>query len=220
MAEQRWPHQVGGVDELQGPVPGIDDAERFHEAWEARTFGLGQTVRGLYTTDEFRHAIERLDPGEYLELTYFEKWLAAIERMAVEKGGISEEELRAAQDRRLGDIHEHSHAAPAVSAHEEEHLEAPRAVERFAPGAAVLLSRGLGAHHRLPDWARGRRGTVRSVRGRFRLPDLVVAGTQTDLRYALYEVEVAATDAFGDAGERDLLFLDVYDPYLEPVEDS
>lgn len=217
VSAQRWPHQVGGVDALQGPVPGVDDAERFHEAWEARTFALGQTVRGLYTTDEFRHAIERLDAAGYVQITYFEKWLAAIERLAVEKGHVTPSELEAAREQRLQDLHEHTHALPAIRTHEDEHLQAPEAVERFTPGDTVILSGGLGAHHRLPDWARGRRGAVRSVRGRFALPDLVVAGTPTDLRYALYEVEVVATDAFWEADPRDRLLLDVYDPYLEPA---
>lgn len=206
------------MDELQGPVPGLEDPERFHEAWEARTFGLASTLRGLYTTDEFRHAIERLKPADYVELTYFEKWLAAMETVLVEKGHISRAELDAAQRRRMEDLHTHTHELPEVAPLAEEHLPAPEAIERFAPGDGVILRGGLGAHHRLPDWARGRRGAVRSVRGRFPLPDLVVAGTSTDRRYALYEVEVVATDAFSGADPRDRLFLDVYDPYLEPAE--
>jgi nitrile hydratase len=42
--------------------------------------------RGAYTLDEFRDAIERLPPGEYLAASYYERWLAAAETLAVEKG--------------------------------------------------------------------------------------------------------------------------------------
>jgi nitrile hydratase subunit beta len=224
VSAQRWPHQVGGVDELQRPVPGIDDAARFHEAWEARIFGLAQVVGRLrlYSTDEFRHVIERIDPAEYAQLTYFEKWLAAIEELVVASGAITADELREAQGHRL---HEHGHdhpphAAPTIAAHPDEHLHAPAARERFAPGDAVRLVRGLGEHHRLPDWARARRGVVRAVRGRFPLPDLIVAGASEHTPYALYAVEVRARDAFGDADPRDTLILDVYDPYLEPTEEA
>lgn len=218
---ERWPHQVGGRDELQRPVPWVDDPERFHEGWEARTFALAQSIDALYPTDRFRHAIERLDSGQYAELTYFEKWLAAVEHLVVSEGHVTAAELEAAQRRRLAEhdhVHAHEHEEPRITPHPREHLAAPAVDERFGVGDPVTLAAGLGEHHRLPDWARGRRGVVRAVRGSFPLPDLVVAEAENaERRYALYAVEVAARDAFPDAGAADLLFLDVYDPYLEPA---
>jgi nitrile hydratase len=42
-------------------------------------------ARGLYSVDEFRDAIERIPPQEYLGLSYYERWLRAIETVLVEK---------------------------------------------------------------------------------------------------------------------------------------
>jgi nitrile hydratase len=39
----------------------------------------------LYSTDEFRDAIERIPPQEYLGLTYYERWLRAIETLLEDK---------------------------------------------------------------------------------------------------------------------------------------
>lgn len=202
-------------------MPGVDDPQRFHEGWEARVFGLGRNLRHLYSVDEFRHAMERLNPAQYRELTYFEKWLAGMEHLVVARGYVSQDELDAAQRRRLAEHdHVHAHEAPTIAPHPDEHLEAPGATERFAAGDAVLLVEGLGEHHRLPDWARGHRGTVRAVRGRFPLPDLIVSGGDAGRRYALYSVELAAADVFAGAGAEDTLHLDVYDPYLQPAEEG
>jgi nitrile hydratase len=52
--------------------------------------------RGLFTLDELRDAIERMPPAEYLAASYYERWLAAIERLLVEKGTLAEGELDAA----------------------------------------------------------------------------------------------------------------------------
>ena len=223
----RWPHQLGGRDDFGGPVPGIDDPERFHEGWEARVFALARVAgqRGLITTDDLRHAVERIDPSVHHELTYFERWLAGIERLMVEQGFLTEEEVAAAQQRRLQD---HVHAEgpltpldhPPIADHPGEHLEPPAANDRFQVGDRVVLRGGLGEHHRLPDWAAGREATVSDVRGRFPLPDLIIARTPGAPPYALYAVELPATDAFPDADPRDRLYLDVYDPYLEPVPES
>jgi nitrile hydratase len=220
----RWPHQLGGRDDFGGPVPGIDDEQRFHEAWEARVFGLARTAGNhrLWTTDEQRHAIERIDPSVHHRLSYFERWLAAMERVVVERGLLGPEELAAAQQRRLQD-HVHGTAPPdhpPIADHPAEHLEPPAATERFGVGDRVVLRGGLGEHHRLPDWAAGQRATVVAVRGRFPLPDLIVARATAPPAYALYAVELPATEAFVDADARDRLYLDVYDPYLDPVEES
>lgn len=41
--------------------------------------------RGFYNGDQFRDAIERIPPAQYLEASYFERWLAAIEMLLNEK---------------------------------------------------------------------------------------------------------------------------------------
>lgn len=87
-------HDIGGLRGL-GAVPELDDDLDFHAAWEARVFGLMRSLRyaGAFTTDEFRHTIERMDPAAYLGASYFERWIDAVERLCLAKGLIDEAQL-------------------------------------------------------------------------------------------------------------------------------
>jgi nitrile hydratase subunit beta len=80
-------HDIGGQTGF-GPVPVGEDGQPFAADWEARVYALNGVLRsrGLYTTDEFRDAIERIPPAEYFELSYYERWLRAIETVLAEKG--------------------------------------------------------------------------------------------------------------------------------------
>ena len=79
-------HDIGGQTGF-GPVPLGEDGLPFHHDWEARVYALNGVLRarGLYGVDEFRDAIERIPPQEYLELSYYERWLRAIETLLTEK---------------------------------------------------------------------------------------------------------------------------------------
>jgi hypothetical protein len=79
-------HDVGGQSGF-GPVPVGGDGQPFHADWEARVYALNGVLRarGLYNVDEFRNAIERIPPAEYLEASYYERWLRAIETLLTEK---------------------------------------------------------------------------------------------------------------------------------------
>lgn len=85
-------HDVGGQTGF-GPVPLGDDGQPFAADWEARVYALNGVLcsRGVYTTDEFRDAIERIPPAEYVSLRYYERWLRAIETVLAEKGVLTAE---------------------------------------------------------------------------------------------------------------------------------
>src|SRR5436190_5515143 len=67
-----------------GPVEIEPNEPVFHHNWERRVFGMnfGSLSANI---DEFRHAIERMDPAEYLRTSYYEHWLHAIETIVAEK---------------------------------------------------------------------------------------------------------------------------------------
>ena len=72
-----------------GPVPaGEGGGSPFAADWEARVYALAAVLRrrGLFNDDELRDAIERLPPRDYLAASYYERWLAALEMLADEKG--------------------------------------------------------------------------------------------------------------------------------------
>lgn len=60
----------------------------FDADWEAHVYALVAALvrRGVFALDEFRDAIERMPPQEYLETTYYERWYRAMTTLLREKG--------------------------------------------------------------------------------------------------------------------------------------
>ena len=73
----------------------IDRSEHILMDWERRTNALVGVLRErrLINTDELRRGIEEIPPREYESLTYYERWSASLERLLVEKGLLTTEEI-------------------------------------------------------------------------------------------------------------------------------
>ena len=71
-----------------GAIDGHDDGQPFHHEWEARVFAINRLLlsQGIYNLDEFRYAIESMDPAHYASASYYERWLVAIESLLEQKG--------------------------------------------------------------------------------------------------------------------------------------
>ena len=91
-------HDIGGQTGF-GPVPLGEDGLPFEHDWEARVYALNGVLRarGLYSGDEFRDAIERIPPQEYLRLSYYERWLRAIETLLADHALLAGEAPRPAR---------------------------------------------------------------------------------------------------------------------------
>lgn len=91
-------HDLGGMDGL-GPINPEQNEPVFHDEWEKRMMGMFVCcfAGGHYNVDQFRHAIERMDPAHYLETSYYEHWLHSLETLLVENGAVTREELDAAK---------------------------------------------------------------------------------------------------------------------------
>jgi nitrile hydratase subunit beta len=89
-------HDLGGMHGF-GPIAPEPDEPVFHTEWERRVFGLFITVfaGGHFNVDEFRHAIERMDPVHYLESPYYAHWLQALETLLAERGVVTADEMTA-----------------------------------------------------------------------------------------------------------------------------
>jgi len=87
-------HDLGGMHGM-GPIapPAVEPVFKFD--WERTVFSLfaPAAVAADFNVDEFRHAIEQMDPVHYLESSYYEHWLASFETLMVEKGVLTQEEL-------------------------------------------------------------------------------------------------------------------------------
>ena len=90
--------RINDVGGMQGfpPLQREADEPPFHSDWEAHVFALNRALlgAGVYNLDEFRDAIETMDPQHYLASGYYEKWFHAVTTLCVRKGVLSPEELR------------------------------------------------------------------------------------------------------------------------------
>jgi nitrile hydratase len=93
-----------------------------------------------------------------------------------------------------------------------------KAKPHFGVGDAVR-ARNLNpeGHTRLPRYARGKRGTIERLHGAHVFPDSNAHFRGEDPRH-LYTVTFAATELWGEAAPaRDAVYIDLWEPYLEPA---
>jgi nitrile hydratase subunit beta len=219
-------HDMGGMHGF-GRVEREDNEPVFHAAWEARVLGLSRacSARELFNIDESRHAIERMAPVDYLQSSYYERWLDRTVRLLVEKGVITRAEL----ERRMAELAAGHDPAPPHSdpkltdrmlraTKERTHYRQPGPSPRFAVGQRVLTrSDAPLGHTRLPRYTRGKRGVVDRVHGSFVFPDTNAHG-QGQQPHALYSVRFDAADLWGASAEPCApVHLDLWERYLEPA---
>lgn len=215
-------HDLGGMDGL-GPVRAEANEPAFHQDWEKTVMGLFFTTfaAGCFNVDEFRHAIERMNPLHYLGSSYYEHWLEALYTLLVEKGVVSREEIAAGHA--AGALRAGLQQLPAAMVETVCKSGAPcraaaDAAARFEPGARVR-ARNLNprGHTRLPRYVRGHVGTVEADHGVFAFPDRNAHGSGPAPQ-RLYNVRFTARELWGDtAPPRDSLVISMFDAYLEPA---
>lgn len=94
----RGHHDIGG---LPGAGP-IDQSEHALSDWEILADAVNQALgaRGVKRTDEMRRAREEMDSAAYRDLTYYERWIASIEAILIEKKILTKAEI----DHKLGEF--------------------------------------------------------------------------------------------------------------------
>jgi nitrile hydratase subunit beta len=87
-------NDVGGMQGFPPLAQEVDEPP-FHADWEAHVFAINRALigHGVYNLDEFRDAIERIPPQEYLASSYYELWFSAITTLLAEKGVLTEQEI-------------------------------------------------------------------------------------------------------------------------------
>jgi nitrile hydratase beta subunit len=218
------PHDVGGRHGF-GPVRAERDEPVFHADWEARVCGISCALDLVapYTVDQFRYAIERMGPRAYLDSSYYEKWLAALERLLEDKGIVARAEIDARGDAPLPPPADpDSELARLVADGLAGRLFPPPeftldAAPRFAPGDAVR-ARNLQTkeHLRLPAYAKNHVGTVAAHRGPFPHPEWSARFGEARPAHE-YTVRFEAGELWGDTAEhpRDAVHIDLFEDYLE-----
>ena len=221
-------HDFGGMHGY-GPVRPEPAEPLFHADWERRalavTLAMGAT--GQWNIDMARSARESLPPRQYLSSTYYEIWIAGLERLMLERRLVHEDELAAGRAlhppqpvaRRLAA----DRVAAALAAGSPTGRPAASPA-RFAVGDAVRMRNDhpLG-HTRLPRYARGRVGEVVAVRGahvfadRHALP--MAGGGFDDTPEWLYTVRFEGRELWGAAAEAGTaVSIDAWEPFMEPAD--
>ncbi len=222
-------HDLGGMHGF-GPIEVEENEPVFHAPWEGRVVGLfiPLLLQGYFNLDAFRHGIETMDPSRYLTASYFERWLASIEKNLVRAGTIRAEELEdraraLVSDRDAPRTVQPRAASPPASARRPQQgfgrdVGSPA---RYRAGDAVR-ARNLhpAGHTRLPRYARGKRGHVARVYPGFVFPDTNAHGKGENPQY-LYNVRFDGRELWGDAAEPGAsVSLDLFESYLEPQPDE
>ena len=200
---------MGGMHGF-GPVMPEPDEPVFHETWEARVLALtvAMGAAGEWNIDQGRFAREDRPPADYLSKTYYQVWLAGLERLLDEHGVLERPPGRVL---RAEDV---PTALATVRGSDRE----PPGPARFAVGDRVR-TRNLNppTHTRLPRYARDKLGTVMLVHGAHVFPDSSAQGKGEDPQW-LYTVRFSARDLFGpDADPKQSTSIDAWEPYLDPA---
>ena len=198
-------HDLGGRQGF-GAVRYRPDARAFHEAWEVRVNSLYAFAvrRGIFNMDEYRHAIERMEPRHYLTASYYERSLTSLATLLVEKGILTREELeRRAQGR-------FPLAAPSAPGRSNVPTR-----ERFQPGDRVRVRDDyVPGHVRMPGYIRGKTGVVVSESPAYPFPDAHahVLAAQDE---PTYDVRFRSEDLWPQSADAALVHVGVFQSYLE-----
>ena len=211
-------HDMGGMHGL-GPIAPESNEPVFHHAWERRVHAmvLASPTRG--NIDAGRHQRELIPGPDYLRMSYYEKWFAALCEMLVAGGAVMPAELasgRADPAATKATPRLSPEAVTPVLTHSGSYQREMVAAPAFAVGDRVR-ARNLNpvGHTRLPRYVRGRVGVVERSHGAHVFPDAHAHGGGEDPRH-LYTVRFSARELWGpDASEHDSVSLDLWEPYLE-----
>jgi len=213
-------HDMGGMHGF-GRIEREGDEPVFHHRWEARTFALRQAcgALGKWNIDMSRHANERMAPEEYLPATYYERWLAGLQRLLLENRLVTPDELangRSEQPAPAGlGAFPPEKVEKAVRTGRDYRVDAP-VPAGFAAGARVIARNinPTGAT-RLPRYVRGKHGIVARDHGIFVFPDSNAASLGQKPQH-LYSVRFSARELWGaEAAAKDSVCLDLWEDYLE-----
>jgi nitrile hydratase len=159
---------------------------------------------------------------EYLTSSYYEHWLASMERNGVESGAFTQEELDEAATRMAAgepvptrsDPENVAAALRRLTPHDEPPFDAPP--PRFAPGDRVTVSRrAVPGHSRCPAYLRGAPGVIESVHAPRPILDVYETEGGRMVPEAWYTVGFESSDLWDDPGPAHRVYVDLWETHLE-----
>jgi nitrile hydratase beta subunit len=210
---------MGGV--WTGPVRPEPNEPPFHAEWERRAFALtlAMAMPGGWNIDMSRFAREDRPPEDYLSKSYFEIWLAGLERLMLERNLVSSDEIAAGKP-----LHPAKPVARTLTPEGVAgmlHRGGPTERKATSPALFAAGNRVQAkminppTHTRLPRYVRGRIGTVERVLGCHVFPDSNASGKGENPQW-LYTVTFDGRELWGNDSDPNLkVSVDAWEPYLE-----
>jgi len=212
-------HDMGGV--WSGPVRPEPNEPPFHAEWERRAFALtlAMAMPGGWNIDMSRFAREDRPPQEYLGMSYYQIWLAGLERLMLARNLISPDEIEAGRP-----LHPARPVARTLTpAGVAGMLHRGGPTERPSTGPALFAAGDRvraktinpPTHTRLPHYVRGHVGTIERVIGFHVFPDSNAVGAGENPQW-LYTVAFDGAELWGSECDPGLkVSVDAWEPYLE-----
>lgn len=213
---------LGGTT-AHGSIENEAEGVVFHHDWEAKALALtlSAAAAGGWNIDMSRRARETLP--DYAELSYYEIWTASLERLIVDSGLVTDEEIAVGRSlappvpsRRVLTADRVAAAMARGGPAERE----PTAPARYAVGDRVRTRAEAVDHHtRLPSYVAGQIGVVERVHGAHVFPDTNAHGLGEQPEW-LYTVVFDATQIWDDAAAGHRVSVDAWESYLRPLEEG
>ena len=196
---------------------------KFKANWEKEVFAITLALgfSSLWNLDRSRYARESLEPQDYLQFGYFEKWLAGLINLLGENGIIKDGKESG------GNLKKSSfRILEAKNVKKLLHMGGPTKREstkekKFNLGDTVSVradnsnTRVEKGHTRLPDYVKGMAGKVIAYHGSHVFPD-ANAHFLGESPEALYSIEFKSLDLWGKCEHvEDTVVVDLWESYLE-----
>lgn len=198
-------HDLGGKQGF-GRVRYSLKAQTFHEPWEKRVNALYSLAvkLGIFNMDEYRHAIERMEPRHYLSASYYERSLTSLATLCVEKGILTQEEL----ERRAGGAFPLSSPSAAGRSNVES-----RTALKIDDKVRVKMDHVPG-HVRMPGYVRGKEGVVVGISPAYPFPDAHAHGIPA-ANEPTYDVRFDSRHLWPNAADAAFVHVGIFESYLE-----
>jgi nitrile hydratase beta subunit len=213
---------IGGMHGF-GPVEPEPNEPVFHAEWERRAFALtlAMAMPGGWNIDMGRFARENRPPGEYLAMSYYQVWFAALEQMLKERDLVADDEIAAGHSLRPpkpvkrtlspGDVAQVLYRGGPTERE-------TNSTAKFKAGDRVRTKTiNPPTHTRLPRYVRGHVGEIERVIGCHVFPDSNATGAGENAQW-LYTVRFEGCELWGEAADPALqVSVDAWEPYLVPA---
>jgi len=224
-------HDLGGKHGF-GKIDRSQDGN-FAADWEEKVFALtlASGMLGQWNLDQSRWAREQMDPGHYLNSSYYEHWLSGLEQLLVEKNLLTREELNTG-------VSDQNPSTVMIEAVDPDKMQkildvgGPTLMEnaskpQFSIGDRVVVDAvHPRSHTRAPGYVKGKVGIIEFHHGVHIYAD-EHASSGEKVGEHLYGVKFDGLTLWGSeqlsfddplAG-KEAVFVDLFQPYLQSIDD-